>query len=92
MSETNEDPGDPKVLVRVKNERDAAMIIGALQDQGIRAEAVGAAIAGFRAEVPADVAIVVRAKQLADAQAALREIQGDPGDVDWSKVDVGEPE
>ena len=86
------DPTTPEVLVRVVSEVEAALIVGALLEQGIQAEAVGGPIAGFRAEAPADVAILVRAESLGDAKRVLSELREQLSDVDWSQVDVGEPE
>jgi hypothetical protein len=68
------------------------MIVAALEERGIRAEAVGGAVAGFRAEAPGDVAILVRAENLSDGKQILGELRGQLSDVDWSQIDVGEPE
>jgi hypothetical protein len=86
------DASNPAVLVRVATEVEAALIVAALAEQGIKAEAVGGAIAGFRAEAPADVAVVVQAGHLEEAQRALSEIREQLSDVDWGSVDVGTPE
>jgi hypothetical protein len=84
------DPMSPEVLVSVPNEVEAAAIVGALAEQGIRARAVGGYTSGFRAEAPGDVKVVVGRADLARAAAILAEIQSEPIEVDWSKVDVGD--
>jgi ketopantoate reductase len=53
---------------------------------------MGGYIAGYRAEAPSDVHIVVRSRDLARAREALAEIRATHTDVDWSQVDVGDPE
>jgi len=88
----SDDATNPEVLVRVTTEVEAALIVAALAEQGIKADAVSGAIAGFRAEVPADVAVVVQAEHLEEAKRALGEIREQLSEVDWSNVDVGTPE
>ena len=52
----------------------------------------GGFTAGFRAEAPGDVQIIVRQADLEQARRALEKIQGEQPEIDWSKVDVGKPE
>ena len=47
---------------------------------------------GFRAEAPGRLQIVVRRSDLDQAQQALAEIREDQGKIDWSTIDVGDPE
>jgi hypothetical protein len=82
----------PCLLLSVITEAEAAGIVTALADYGIKAMTTGGVTAGFKAEAPGSVQILVRHADLEPAQKALAEIQKDEGDVDWSQVDVGQPE
>ncbi|MGD9690023.1 MAG: zinc ribbon domain-containing protein [Phycisphaerales bacterium] len=79
-------------LTSVPSEFEAATIVEALRAQGIPAHHVGGTIAGFRAEVPGLVRVVVRARDLENARLALRAIEAESVDIDWDQVDVGAPE
>ena len=74
------------------NELEAGVIIAALADRGIKAVMSGDAIADFRLGIPAEVQILVAQEDLERAQMVLREDEDNEDDVDWSQVDVGEPE
>lgn len=52
----------------------------------------GGYTAGFRAEAPGYVNVLVRQQDLVAAQRVLAELQQHGGDVDWSQVDVGDPQ
>jgi hypothetical protein len=80
----------PEVLVSVPDEMEAAAIVGALGEHGIRAQAVGGYTSGFRAEAPGMVKVIVGRGDLARATELLDEIHAGPGRVDWSTVDVGD--
>ena len=82
----------PCVLASVASEAEAAGIVTALSDYDIEALTTGGATAGFKAEAPGSVQVLVRAADLERAQQALAEIEKDEGTIDWSQVDVGEPE
>ena len=84
------DPMSPEVLVSVSDEMEAAAVVDALAEHGIRARAVGGYTSGFRAEAPGDVKVVVGRADRARAEEVLAEIQREPVEVDWSKVDVGD--
>lgn len=86
------DPHSPQRLVRVTTEAEAVAIVTALEAEGIRATATGGYTAGFRAEAPGDVNVLVRQQDLVAAQRVLAELQHHGGDVDWSQVDVGDPQ
>jgi hypothetical protein len=88
----SDDAASPKVLLRVPGEMEAALVVSALAEHGLQAKAVGGYITGFRAEAPGDVAVLVRAEELQEAQRILRELRQQPSDIDWSQVDVGAPE
>ena len=52
----------------------------------------GVNTASFRAEAPGWVEVLVAEQDLAEAQAVLEEVRAEQANVDWSQVDVGEPE
>ena len=66
------DPLSPRVLLSVRSEMEAAFWVDRLRQSGVRAMAVGENTAGFRAEAPGLVKVVVprhdydRAKTLLD--------------------------
>lgn len=83
----------PVLLTEVLTEHDAILLRDALAEQGIRAVYNGAAIAGFRAETPAMVRVLVSESDLARATELMAELKlGAPAEIDWSQVDVGRPE
>ena len=86
------DPNNPEVVTSVQNEIEASGIVASLADHGIQATTTGGFTAGFRAEAPGEVQIVVKSEDLARAKQLLAEIEQQRSDVDWSQVDVGEPE
>ena len=86
------DPDSPVVLDSFSNELEAAAAVTALETLGVEAYAMGGYIAGYRAESPGDVHVVVRSRDFERAREALADIRGTQTDVDWSQVDVGDPE
>ena len=88
----NQDPDRLDVLTSTANEPDAALIVAALSDAGIEAVAEGGLTSGLRAEVPGEVLIVVKHRDLDQAKQVLDEFRRGDSDVDWSQVDLGEPE
>lgn len=70
-----EDRNKPVVLTTRPNEAQAALLVAALEGRGVKAEATGGFTAGFRAEAPGEVSILVRACDLERAREALREIE-----------------
>ncbi len=71
---------------------EAGIVVATLEENGIRAIATGATTAGFRAEAPGWVQVLVAEDDLPRAEALLEEIDKTHDDVDWSQVDVGTPE
>ena len=67
-----DDPNRPVVLTTVPTEEQAAVIVAALDAQGIEAQAVGQLTSGFRAEAPGGVSVLVRQADLARAQTVLQ--------------------
>lgn len=74
----HEQPNQPMTLVSVPNEFEAAMIVSALASHEIDASTSGSFTAGFRAEAPGDVEVLVRHRDLQRAQTVLDEIQSQP--------------
>lgn len=88
------DPDDEqlKSLTTVTNDFEASAIVSALEAEGIRARAVGGYTAGFRAEAPGGVSVIVAEHDLERAKKVLDELRRDGAGVDWSQVDVERPE
>lgn len=80
-----------ETLIRVADEVKSSVIVNMLADNGIKATSTGGFTAGFRAEAPGDISVVVSEKDLPIAKKLLEEMKLDES-VDWSKVDIGEPE
>ena len=81
------DPISLQVVTSLTNEMEATVIVNALADHGIRAEAVGGFTAGFKAEAPGEVSVVVGQADAARARKALAEIRREFSEIDWSMVD-----
>ena len=79
-------------LTSVRNELEAGIVVGALEQEGIKAAMSGVYTAGFRAEAPGWVEVLVAEDDLPQAQLILRQTRDEHTEVDWSTVDVGEPE
>ena len=67
---TNAD-NTPETLISVPNDLEAAMIVSTLAAHGVDATAAGEFTAGFRAEAPGEVKVLVRRSDLAQARDAL---------------------
>ncbi|MEM7626327.1 MAG: DUF2007 domain-containing protein [Planctomycetota bacterium] len=91
MSETDDD--DTLVtLATFSGEIEATLAADELTRQGIRAQASGTLTAGFRAEAPGSVKVLVYEKDLPEAQRILDDYTQSRKDIDWDSVDVGEME
>ena len=73
-------------------EVEATMIADELKREGIQAEPAGILTAGFRAEAPGRVKILVHESDLEQAKKLLDEYIHSRENIDWSQVDLGEPE
>lgn len=80
------------LLTSVPNEMEAGIIVGALEGRGIKATMTGTFTSGFRAEAPGWVQVLVSEEDLPAAKEILEEVSSGDDKVDWSQVDVGEPE
>ncbi len=79
-------------LTSVRTEMEGGVVVGGLEDRGIKATMSGVYTTNFRAEAPGWVSILVAEHDLPRTKAALQEIQDENAHIDWSQVDVGEPE
>jgi hypothetical protein len=79
-------------LTSVRTEMEGGVIVAGLEDRGIQATMSGVYTTNFRAEAPGWVEILVAEHDLARAQSALDEIKKENDHIDWSQVDVGQPE
>jgi hypothetical protein len=70
-----DDPNRPVILTTVPTEQEAALLAAALEGRGIKTQRTGDLTSGLRAEAPGEVRILVRQRDLAEAQAALRAIE-----------------
>jgi len=86
------EPNHPEVLTTAANDLEAAPLLAALAELGIETTSTGSFTADFRAEAPGRVRIVVKHEDLARAKEALKKFGEENSDIDWSQVDVGEPE
>ncbi len=87
-----ESHNNPVVLTSTASEPEAAVLIAYLRDEGVPAEMMGGLTAGFRAEAIGYVQVLVRAEDEAHAKTLLEAFNRDKPEIDWSQVDVGEPE
>ena len=86
------DPNNPEVLTHAANEVEAVAIVDGLATHGIHASTTGSYTAGFLAEAPGTVQIIVKSSQLARAREALSQLEKEFSELDWSQIDVGKPD
>ncbi len=91
-AEMSIDPSNPEILISVLTDAEAVAIILALKEYGIEATTTGGFTAGFRAESPGGINVIVKHTDLNRARNALDEIQAGLSGIDWSEIDVGEPD
>jgi len=72
---------DPVVLTTRPSETLAVLLVGALEQEGIRAMMAGQLTSGMRAEAPGQVRILVRSEDLEQARMVL-EVFDSAGDQD----------
>lgn len=92
MASSPEHPEHIVVVATAENELEAGVMVAALEEAGIKSTMSGAATADFRVAVPADVQILVAQEDEARAREVIRLGEENKEEVDWSQVDVGEPE
>lgn len=88
-----QEPDDQIVtLAFFATEVEATMVADELKRAGIQAEPAGLLTAGFRAEAPGRVKVLVHERDLEQAKALLDEYTHSREEIDWSQVDLGDPE
>jgi len=86
---------DIKHLVKLAafpTEVGAAPVVSALEEAGISAIATGGFTAEFMAEAPGEVQVLVAERDLSKAKEILNVLREEMDHIDWSQVDVGQPE
>ena len=86
------DPNDPVVLASVPSEVEASIIATALQEADIEAEVTDAASSQFRIGSPEGAHVLVKLADLERAKIELEKIRLEAAHIDWSKVEVGDPD
>ena len=86
------DPNNPEILASFATEIEAAAVVNAIRESGIEVLTTGSFTAGFRAEAPGAVHVVVRNEDLDRAKKLLATIGQYKSEVDWSNIDVGDAE
>jgi hypothetical protein len=79
------------LLTSVPTETEAAIVLAALKENGIRAES-DEYTSGLRAGPWNWVQILVAEEDLPRAKEVFARVQEENDHIDWSQVDVGEPE
>jgi Putative prokaryotic signal transducing protein len=87
----SDQPEHTAVLTSVPSETEAAIVIAALKENGIRAES-DEYTSGLRAGAWNWVDIMVAAPDLEKAKEILAQVQEENDHINWSQVDVGKPE
>lgn len=91
MNEPQEPNERTAMLTSAPSETEAAIIIEALENNGIHAES-DEYTSGFRAGPWNWVTIMVAVEDLERAKEILEQVKQENSHIDWSQVDVGEPE
>lgn len=73
------DPNAAVILVTLNTEVEAQLLVGQLEAEDIEAQSSGALTAGFRAEAPGGVQVLVRQADLEKAQAVLEAFRAESG-------------
>lgn len=81
-----------ELLASFPTEAQAMIVVNALKELGIPSTAVGGYTAGFKAEAPGWVQVMVTEEDLPVAKNTLAKFRKEIAEIDWSQVDVGEPE
>lgn len=76
----------PVVLARYPTEFEAALVRGILLNAGIPCEIAGIHTAGFRAEAPGMVDVLVPANREAEARSLIEQ-EAEADDTDWTDDD-----
>jgi len=84
-------PERTAVLTSVPSETEAAIVVAALEANGVLAE-TDEYTSGLRAGAWNWVQVLVAEDDLPRAREIFEEVQRENDHIDWSQVDVGEPE
>ncbi|QQE12313.1 DUF2007 domain-containing protein [Planctomycetota bacterium] len=76
------------ILIQLQTEIEAAMLVDALNEQGIQAVASGGISSGFRTEAPGYVNVLVHQKDIEQARIAAEEFNNEHFNIDWDNVDI----
>ena len=71
------------IVTQVDNELEAAMLIDALKEENINAASAGGLTAGFRAEAPGGVNILVHQKDVETARVVMENFNNEHFNIDW---------
>lgn len=88
----NNETDELTTLAYVPTEGEAAPIVEALIAAGIAATMTGGFTAGFIAEAPGDISIKIFERDRATAEIVIRKFELGNESIDWSQIDVGQPE
>lgn len=72
-----QDPDSPTVVYRAATSIEAASVVAALEAEGIKATVTGTFTAGFQAEAPGDVQVVVRHSEAEQARVLIEKWEAD---------------
>jgi hypothetical protein len=84
-------PEHTAILTSTPTESEAAIVLAALEENGIRASSEEYS-SGLRAGAWNWVDILVAEDDLEKAKQVLAEVQRENDHIDWSQIDVGKPE
>jgi hypothetical protein len=87
-----EHPEPSEVLTSTPTEMEASIVVAALEEEGIRTRISGEFTAGLFGAGPGWVQVLVYDEDLARAREVLERVKLEHDHIDWSQVDVGEPE
>jgi hypothetical protein len=91
MQGMSDQPDHTAVLTSTPTETEAAIVVAALEENGIRAE-TDEYTSGLRAGAWNWVDVLVAEADLPRAKEILEQVQRENAQIDWSRIDVGQPE
>ena len=79
-------------LTNVANEAEAKSLIGLFEEEGISVFMNGGEDLSLFGDDIGDIMLIVKKSDYDQAAKLLEEIEAENTEIDWSQVDVGEPE
>lgn len=79
-------------LTKVPNESEAKSLIGLFEEEGISVFINGGDDLSLFGDDVGDIQLIVKKVDYDRAAKLLEEIEAENSEIDWSQVDVGEPE